>query len=202
MVDPEEIERLLLGAPNVTEACALPTPNTGLTVFLVGSQPLNAAELSDYLAQRLPRDSGPDHFVFLDQMPLLATGEVDRAALVHAVDDAAIVSAPPETPLEKVLAEIWIEVLDTPGVGLQDNFFLLGGHSLLVNKVISRVRDALGVELPIRAIFDAPTISGLALFLTEQPDSERVLKTAELLVKLAEMEDSEVENLLDQTPSS
>ncbi|MDJ0838004.1 MAG: condensation domain-containing protein [Acidobacteriota bacterium] len=198
-----EIESMLMQAVEVAQAFALPVPEAGLVVYLVCSQPVTPEQMIDHLAQRLPRHMMPDNFVFLDQMPLLETGKIDVAALALAIGGPPDAHVPPDGPLEMVLAEIWGEVLDVPQVGRHDNFFVLGGHSLLVYKVISRVRDALGVGLTYRSLFDFPTIASLVRFLIEnQPDAERILKTAELLVKLAQMEDTEVEHMLDKIPSS
>jgi len=107
----------------------------------------------------------PSAFVFLDKLPLTPSGKVNRRALpapdpAQRTLGAAFVSS--RTPAEERLAEIWAQVLKLERVGVHDNFFELGGHSLLATQLISRVRAAFNVELPVRAIFESPTVAGLA----------------------------------------
>lgn len=107
----------------------------------------------------------PASFVFLESLPLTPTGKVNRSAL-PAPDQArpALEQAfvGPRTAAEETIAQIWASVLRVERVGMDDNFFALGGHSLLATQVVSRMRAALGVELPLRALFETPTISDLA----------------------------------------
>ncbi|HZI18010.1 MAG TPA: amino acid adenylation domain-containing protein [Pyrinomonadaceae bacterium] len=124
--------------------------------------------LREYLRERVPEYMLPAAFVFLPQMPLTPNGKLDRRALPEPDfstagrgDDAA---APvPLSMTEELLAEVWTEVLGHARVGRRDNFFSLGGHSLLATQVLSRVRSIWRVELPLRTLFDAPTIERLAL---------------------------------------
>ncbi|HEU4453971.1 MAG TPA: condensation domain-containing protein, partial [Longimicrobium sp.] len=114
------------------------------------------------LASRLPDHMVPSAFVALDAIPLTANGKVDRRALPDPEPAADESHAAPRTPAEEVLAGIWANVLGMERVGAEDDFFLLGGHSLLATQVVSRVRQAFGAELPLRAIFEAPTVRRLA----------------------------------------
>ena len=122
-------------------------------------------ELRRLLQQKLPEYMVPAAFVLLDALPLTPNGKVDRRALpvpdqTTAERKAAFVA--PRTPVEEVLAGIWAAVLGLEQVGIHDNFFELGGHSLKATQVMSRLRHTLHVELPLRTLFETPTIAGLA----------------------------------------
>jgi len=120
--------------------------------------------LRDFVRQRLPDYMLPAAFVFLDHLPLTPNGKVDRRAL-PAPDREALAEAAPtgaRTPTEEVLAELWARVLKAPRVGLHDSFFDLGGHSLLATQLIARVRETFGVDVSLRALFEQPTVAGLA----------------------------------------
>ena len=113
----------------------------------------------------------PSAFVFLDSLPLTPNGKLDRKALPAPdqsrpeLDDTF---AAPRTPVEEILANIWAEVLKLDKVGIHDNFFQLGGHSLLATQVVSRVRDAFKLDLPLRTLFEAPTIHGSTIAMTSE----------------------------------
>ena len=129
-------------------------------------QPL---DLRRYLESQLPAPSVPSRYVWLDALPLLPNGKVDRRALPEPpveVPNAATLA--PRTPTELALADIWCAVLGRAHVGVHDDFFALGGHSLLAIRVVSRVRKALGVDLALRALFEHPTIESLATELSAQ----------------------------------
>ena len=122
-------------------------------------------QLQAYLAEKLPEYMVPSAFVVLESLPVTANGKVDRLAL-PAPEPIKLEWAggyvAPHTSIEEVLVKIWAEVLGIKRVGIRDNFFELGGHSLLATQLVSRVRDAFGVELPLRRVFEAPTISELS----------------------------------------
>jgi amino acid adenylation domain-containing protein/non-ribosomal peptide synthase protein (TIGR01720 family) len=135
-----------------------------------GGQAPGEAELRAFLRQRLPDYMVPAVFVALAELPLTANGKVDRRAL-PAVDVRALAGAdhqPPRTAAEELLAAIWREVLRIESVGVFDDFFAVGGHSLLATQVVSRVRAAFGVELPLRTMFEAPSLAEMALAIEEQ----------------------------------
>jgi len=123
------------------------------------------AQLRELLSERLPQYMVPNTFVLLDALPRTPNGKIDRRSL-PAPDQARPATeesfAPARNPLEESLAKIWGEVLRLERVGIHDNFFELGGHSLLATRVVARVREALRVELPLRALFERPTVAGLA----------------------------------------
>jgi len=122
--------------------------------------------LRKLLVDQLPEYMMPAEFIFLNALPLTPNGKIDRSAL-PALDQSRPELEQPyvaaRTVIEKQLASIWAEVLRREKVGVNDNFFELGGHSLLAVSVISRVRDALNVDLKVRSLFEAPTVAGLAL---------------------------------------
>ncbi len=127
--------------------------------------PPSAAELRSFLSRGLPEFMIPSAFVVLDRLPLSPNGKVDRKALPKPGEAWAETSnfIAPRTPIEEILVGIWAEVLGSERVGVADNFFDLGGHSLRAMRVIARVRDVLGVEVAMRTFFEAPTVQGMAV---------------------------------------
>ena len=122
-------------------------------------------QLQAYLAAKLPEYMVPAAFAVLSSLPLTPNGKVDRRALPAPEPiklESAGSYAAPQTATQQVLAKIWMEVLGIKRAGIRDNFFELGGHSLLATQLVSRVRDACGVELPLRSVFEAPTIAELS----------------------------------------
>jgi acyl carrier protein len=122
-------------------------------------------ELKSFAAARLPDYMVPSQIVLLDVFPMTPSGKLDRSALARLAADrlarrTAFVA--PRTPLETTLASIWIELLGVERVGVSDSFFELGGHSLLATQVVSRIRDAFNIDLPLRLLFEDPTIEGLS----------------------------------------
>ncbi|HEY0014879.1 MAG TPA: amino acid adenylation domain-containing protein, partial [Longimicrobium sp.] len=133
-----------------------------LVAYYTGEQ-AGAAALRAYLAERLPEYMIPAEFVFLDALPVNPNGKLDRKALPEPEYASAEESClAPRTPVEEVLAGIWAEVLGLERVGVEESFFERGGHSLLATRVVSRVREVFGVELPLRALFEGPTVAELA----------------------------------------
>jgi amino acid adenylation domain-containing protein len=121
-------------------------------------------ELRAHLRARLPEYMVPSAFVLLEALPLSPNGKVDRKALpapAQSRPELEEAYVAPRTAVEQALADLWAEVLGVERVGVHDNFFELGGHSLLATQVVSRMRKALQVELPLRALFEAPTLAGL-----------------------------------------
>jgi acyl carrier protein len=172
-----EIEVALLDHPGIKDAVVLAREDGPDAVRLVAYIVLvqkpgpTSLELRNCLRDRVPDHKVPSGFVMLDALPLLPSGKVNRQALpqpqpTRSLLEAAFVS--PRTPVEEVLARIWGQVLGLEQVGIHDNFFELGGHSLLATQVIARLRAAFQVELPLRALFKAPTIAGLALTTTQR----------------------------------
>jgi amino acid adenylation domain-containing protein len=124
-----------------------------------------APQLRSFLEARLPEYMIPASFILLDSLPLTSNGKLDRRALPapdHTRPELESSFVAPGTPDQQALAEIWQAILGIAQVGIHDNFFALGGHSLLATQVITRVRDRLQVDLPLRSLFEAPTIAGLS----------------------------------------
>ncbi|MBV9774813.1 MAG: amino acid adenylation domain-containing protein, partial [Gemmatimonadetes bacterium] len=181
-IEPGEVETALAAHPEVREAAVVAREDAPgaegrrLVAYVVaeeGAAPGTAA-LRAHLAGRLPEYMVPAAFVALERLPLTPGGKLDRRALPAPGYDRTEESyVAPRTPLEEVLAEIWAEVLHLERVGVEENFFRIGGHSVLATRVISRIQAELAVELPLRAIFEAPTVAGLtawveAVYLEEE----------------------------------
>jgi amino acid adenylation domain-containing protein/non-ribosomal peptide synthase protein (TIGR01720 family) len=163
-----EIEGALVQHPAVRAATVVAREDTPGQVRLVAyavaeAVPPGATELRDYLKVSLPDYMVPAAFVMLDALPLTSNGKVDRRAL-PAPDTQALESAhvAPRSPVEEILADVWASVLGVPQIGVDSDFFELGGHSLLVTQVMSRVAQVFDVDLPLRTLFENPTVSGLA----------------------------------------
>ncbi|HEY0019275.1 MAG TPA: amino acid adenylation domain-containing protein [Longimicrobium sp.] len=160
-----EIESALLDHDAVREAAVIVREDVPgekrIVAYVVGSA--EAEPLRVHLRTRLPEYMVPSAFVAVDALPLTPNGKLDRKALpapeYAAAEDAYVA---PRTPVEEVLAAVWAAVLRVERVGIHDGFFELGGHSLLATRVVSRLREVLGVELPLRAVFEGPTVAELA----------------------------------------
>ncbi|HSK76264.1 MAG TPA: amino acid adenylation domain-containing protein, partial [Thermoanaerobaculia bacterium] len=169
--DPGEIEAILRAHPSVQDAVVLVREDRLVAYAVPGEGTPSLALLRPFLAERLPDYLVPTDLVVLPALPLSPSGKVDRSALPAPGEDEA--SAPggsvaPRTPLEEILAEIWAGLLGRERVGVHDDFFELGGHSLLGAQLVARVRDALGVEVSLRNVFEAPTVAGLAARVEEE----------------------------------
>jgi acyl carrier protein len=164
----EEVENLK------SETCTEPgrsqqgpqLPEKRLVAYVVPRQEeVSAHELRRFVKAKLPAYMVPSAFVFLDRLPLTPNRKIDRKAL-PAPDqrrpDLEEIYLAPRTPAEEVIAGIWSEVLKLPKVGVHENFFDLGGHSLLATQLVSRVRERLLVELPLRVLFENATVASLA----------------------------------------
>ena len=183
-IELEEIESVLENHPEIRAvAVAVREDVPGdkrLVAFLVAApgSALSINHLRAFLKEQLPDSMIPSAFVELDALPLTANGKIDRPALQAPVNSRAGVLhlkteyVAPRTSTEQVLAHIWGEILDLKDVGVHDNFFELGGHSLLATQMFSRLRSLFDAEPPLRAVFESPTIAGLAQWLAEQQPRE------------------------------
>ncbi|MBV9774892.1 MAG: amino acid adenylation domain-containing protein, partial [Gemmatimonadetes bacterium] len=173
-VEPGEVEAALERHPRVLEALVVvredaPGDRRLAAYFTTEGEAPGTAELRAHLGATLPEHMVPSAFVALDAFPLTLNGKLDRRALPAPAGASGREYVPPRSETERVLAAAWAEVLRVERVGIHDSFFELGGHSLLATRLVSRVREAFGVELPLRALFEAPTVAGLA----ERVDAER-----------------------------
>jgi len=184
--------------PRVSETVASPEPWDRYTNHPETARRarLLPAALRDHLAARLPDYMVPSAFWLLDRLPLSPNGKVDRRALpvpepARGGSDAFV---PPADPLEQALAAIWSEVLGTLRPGRDADFFDLGGHSLSATQITSRVRDAFGLELPLRTLFEEPVLSGYAAAVEAagRAAGRDVQQVARVLVEVAALSGDEV----------
>jgi len=152
--------------------------NKRLVAYAVATHQPGAStgELRDHLKQTLTEYMVPSLFVQIEALPLTPNGKVNRKALPKPeVQTAAAgdTSAEPHTDAEILLSQIWGEVLGLAQVGVRDNFFDLGGHSLMITRILSRLRESLQIDLPMKSIFEAPTITEFAL-LVESAVAEQI----------------------------
>lgn len=216
-VELKEIERELRGHPAVGEcAVVLRTDspsNKGLVGYVIakGKEEINREELHDYLAAKLPEYMIPSVFVTLGTLPLTHNGKLNRNDLPfpeYSDHTSTTLYVAPRTNLEQLIADIWCEFLGLDRIGIHDNFFTLGGHSLLATRIISSIRDIFSVDLPLKLIFESPTIEKLAFALTSdgrksntdmlpqitsKTDRGRYI---ELLASLDQLSDAEVDSIL------
>ncbi len=172
-IEPAEIEHALLRHPGVREAAVVAResgrePGDRLLVAYVsaaaGAELLDPRDLRSWLAASLPAAMVPSRFVVLPALPRTPNGKLDRRGLPDpgSLAAEAVPGTPPRTPLEELIAGLWDDLLGCEGVGTEESFFDLGGHSLLATRLVSRLRRATGVELPVAAVFASPTVAGLA----------------------------------------
>ncbi|GAB1334039.1 hypothetical protein ACE1SV_06290 [Streptomyces sp. E-15] len=163
-VEPGEAEAVLRRHPGVSDAAVLvrtPHGEAALVAYVAGSG-LSPEALAGHCRAHLPHYAVPSAFVLLDALPLTVQGKLDTAALPEPVTRAPHTSVAPRTPAETVVAQVWCEVLDLPRVGVHDDFFALGGHSLRAVAVASRLRTAFDCPLEVRDLFEHPTVERLA----------------------------------------
>ncbi|MGW0328306.1 amino acid adenylation domain-containing protein [Nocardia sp. NPDC003183] len=164
-VEPGEVEAVLAGLPAVTQAAVLARTDAHfgdrLVAYVVGAD-LDVAQLKSALGDKLPTYLVPDAFVVLGELPYTVNGKLDRKALPAPVFEAATFRAP-ATPTEQVVAEVYGEILGVASVGADDDFFALGGNSLLATRAAARIGTALDRAVGVRLLFEAPTVADLAL---------------------------------------
>jgi hypothetical protein len=190
-----EIEAVLAAHPEV-ETAVVVFRDDRLVAYVVPApeQAPDVAELRGFLALRLPAYMVPAAFVSLPVLPLTPNGKIDRRALpAPELSRSVAEPTPPRTPLEKEVAEVWREVLGVERVGVEDNFWELGGHSLLATKVLSRLCDSLGLDLPLQSLFETPTLEGFA-----RNVGQHMLASGDLLDELDELSEVELQALIEE----
>jgi amino acid adenylation domain-containing protein len=206
-IELDEIDVVLRRHPGIKEVVVMVRENKQgnkqLVAFVVvnPSRSVDAEALRNHLKQRLPDYMVPSLFVFLEALPLSPNGKINRrvlSAMELASPAPGLEYVAPNTDTEKIVAGIWAEVLDLDRVGLHDPFFQLGGHSLLGTQVISRVRDIYPFEVPLLALFKAPTVAELAHEIEElgAADGKDVPRISKLFLETKDLSLDEMNALL------
>jgi acyl carrier protein len=203
-----EIESVLNDYWAIRESVVVDTKdssgNTRLIAYIVFEDSVEAttSEILTFLQEKLPSYMLPSAFITIKEIPLTANGKVDRRALPQPEEIDVETSASfiaPRSEMEELVADIWREILGIKQVGVESNFFDLGGHSLLATRVMNRIRERCGVELPLRVLFETPTVASLAARLDEaQPRDTELSRIMKLLVNVENISDDEVTALLAQ----
>ena len=205
-IEPGEIEQTLVRHPDVADAAVVASSGgegaEHLVGYVVAAKTRKPAthDLQAFLAGKLPRYMVPSAFVFLDRLPLTPSGKLDRNALPpvpRLPTGRASHETAPRTAMEQALAGIWADLLGMDAVGVQENFFDLGGHSLLMVRVVSRIRSILGIDVPIRYLFEFPTVADLAARLEQDhPDPARIVEISNVMDYVDQLPGEEVDRLL------
>jgi len=204
-IEAGEVEAALNQHPDVQASVVIaredrPGDKT-LTAYFAPSSTTSPApaELQLFLRQKLPEYMVPVFFVPMETLPLTSNGKIDRKALPSPFDAGLASSScviAPRTAGEDLMAGIWRAVLNAPSIGVMDNFFQLGGHSLLATQLISRVNDTFRIEMPLKAIFDNPTLESFTRVVAEVFDSDQFEDFCVTLCEIQKLSDAEVEALL------
>ncbi len=191
-----EIETVIARHPHIKDCVVIAQEDSPedkrLVAYYLSTQGLDSKQLRDFLKSRLPDYMIPVAWVELETFPLTPNGKCDRNSL--PIPDFALTTTSyiaPRTPQEEILANIWQEVLNVEQVGIDDNFFELGGHSLLATQVVSKIRQSLSIELPLRSLFEFPTVAELTHQLqgnssTEVPSIQPVAREGDLPLSFAQ----------------
>lgn len=199
-----EIEADLAEYPGVRQAVVVVREDTPgdqrLVAYLVATDPVvapPAGDLRAFLKERLPAYMVPTAFVVLPELPLTPNGKIDRKGLLEltyqAPEEARLA---PRTPVEQRLAEIYAQVLGIDQIGIEDNFFELGGHSLLAIQVVSRICEVFDLELPLRTLFESPTVADLAVAVVQESGTASDDEFRCLLLEVEGLSDEEAQAIL------
>jgi amino acid adenylation domain-containing protein len=204
-----EVEATLSDHPGVKAAAVIAkqdrSGDTRLSAYVVPNShtTVTITSLRNFLQQTLPDYMIPSAFITLDEMPLTATGKVDRLGLPdpdRSRPELDTSYTAPKTPIEKELAQIWAEVLALNRIGIHDNFFELGGHSLAATRVVSQVIKKYQLEIPLPALFQSPTVAQMAAVITEnQANTLDEQEMDRILTELESLSDEQAEQCLVRT---
>jgi amino acid adenylation domain-containing protein len=197
-----EVESLLRAHASIKDVAVIDRQDGSgfnyLCAYVVLEEGMDILELREHLSKYLPEYMLPSAFVPMKELARTISGKVDRRALPapgQSRDGLTEEYVAPRTPVEEALAEIWAQLLQIDRVGIHDNFFGLGGHSLLATQLLSRVRESLHVDVALRVLFEAPTISELALVITqmqvEEESDEEIARILEEIKNLSPEETGE-----------
>jgi acyl carrier protein len=211
-VETGDVEEKLSVHPGIKEAAVIGhTKNSGDTRLVAYIVPTkrpgpSASELRTFLKERLPDYMIPSAFVTLDGLPRTPAGKIDRKALPDPGNARPNLDTPfviPQTPVEARLVQIWAEVLSLDAVGILDNFFDLGGHSLAATRVVSQVIKQFQLELPLQSLFQSPTVAEMAAVIAEN-QAKKLDETDlhRILTELDSLSDDEARRLAEADPKS
>jgi len=206
-IEPGEIEAVLAAHAEVRECAVIVREDVPgdrrLVAYVVSDSQsrATAGDVRNVLAKKLPEYMIPSAFVLMEKLPLTPNGKVDRNALPapeHIESDVEKTFVKPQTPLEEQLAHIWSEILGVEQVGIYDNFFALGGHSLNLTQLASRIRETFKVEIPLQTLFELPTISEMTTAITaEQFRQETPEDITRMLEEMQQLSEDEIQILLE-----
>lgn len=205
-VEPGEVEDVLASHPGVEQACVTTWAGNDeegrLIAYVVAhaEATVTAQELRGHATVRLADAKVPSAYIFLDALPLSVNGKLDIGKLPDPAEALARQSeaASPRDPVEEVIAAVWSDVLGISEVGIHDHFFELGGHSILATRAVSRLREILRAEIPLRLFFIHPTVAGLSSALLETPEGERISQVAAAVVEVSSLSEEEVSTRLEE----
>ena len=193
-IDPDRVQKILSQIGYREPAARASAGDPCLVAYYVPKLQISPQELREHLAGRLPEAMIPSFFVALDTLPLTANGKIDRRALLLLRDPESAPSdgfVTPRTALEMQIVRVWSEALGFDRIGVNDNFFALGGHSLMATRVAAQLAEELGVELPLATLFEKPTVSELAAFIAPLTAANEAAM-AEIIAEVEAISDAEV----------
>lgn len=199
-VEPSEVETVIATHPGVDQVLVTSwdkkNGDSTLAAYVVASpaRAVTATELRVHAASLLADSKVPSAYVFLEQLPLTTNGKVDIEQLPDPSESLLRGSETvlPRNPVEEVVAALWCDVLGLASLGVHDHFFELGGHSLTAMRTISRLREMLRTEIPLRLIFLWPTVAGFSRALLELPERAKIERVAATVVEVARLPEDEV----------